>query len=115
MRTVNARSAFVIILIICMILLSSTPISAEESNLESQIEISANGRLSNQALELTNWDFSNSGEELVMVVESGDIWLIPTNNPKDSLNLENQYGDDLYDVSWHPSDNSVIMVGENGT
>ena len=98
-----------------MILLSSKPISAEESNLESQIEISANGRLSNQALKLTNWDFSNSGEELFMIGESGDIWQIPTNNPKNAVNLENSYFEDLYDVSWHPSGNSVLMVGDNGT
>jgi hypothetical protein len=98
-----------------MILLSSTPISAQESALESQIAISAEGRLSTQALKLTNSDISNSGDELVMIGESGDIWLIPANNPKDSINLENQYDEDLYDVSWHPSDNSVLMVGDNGT
>ncbi|MEE3135109.1 MAG: WD40 repeat domain-containing protein [Candidatus Thermoplasmatota archaeon] len=115
MRPKNPRSTFVIILLICMILLSSKPISAEESNLESQIEISAEGRLSNQALELTNWDISNTGEELFMVGKSGDIWLIPTNNPKDAQNLENKYTANLYDVSWHPSGNSVLMVGDNGT
>ena len=98
-----------------MFLLSSTPISAEESNLESQIEISANGRLSDQGLSLTNWDVSNSGEELFIVGDSGDIWQIPTNNPKDSVNLVNPYVEDLYDVSWHPSGNSVLMVGDNGT
>lgn len=115
MRTIKTRSFSIAILLICLILLSSAPISAQESALESQIAISAEGRLSNQALKLTNSDMSNSGEELVMVGDAGDIWLIPTNNPKQSVNIENQYDEDLYDVSWHPSGNSVLMVGDNGT
>ena len=115
MRTRNSRSLMVSTLLISLILISSTPISAEDLNLESQIEISSDGRLSNDALKLTNGDVSNNNEELLIVGELGDIWLISTDNPKEFTHLENPYDEDLFDVSWHPSGNSVLMVGENGT
>ena len=98
-----------------MMMLSSVSISAEESGLVSQISISAEGKLSNQALQLTNGDISNSGEELFIVGESGEIWLIPTDNPKDGIKITNSYDEDLYDVSWHPGGQSAFMVGDNGT
>ena len=94
---------------------SSVPISAQESGLVSQISISAEGKLSAQALQLTNGDISNSGEELFIVGDSGDIWLIPTENPKEGIKVANSYGEDLYDVSWHPGGQSAFMVGDNGT
>jgi len=98
-----------------MILLSTSSISAEESGLVSQIEVSAEGKLSNQALKLTNWDMSNSEEELLMVGELGNIWLIPADNPKDGIKISNSFDEDLYDVSWHPGGQSAFIVGDNGT
>lgn len=98
-----------------MIFMSSAPISAADSILESEIEISADGKLSNEALKLTDWDISNSGDELIMVGDSGDVWLIPTNNPENANLIQNPYDENLFDVSWHPGGNSVLMVGDNGT
>ncbi len=115
MRAKNPRLFFISLALISLILISSLPISAEDLNLESQIEISSEGRLSNEALKLTNWDISSDDEELLLVGESGDIWMVSTNDPKESINLDNPYEEDLFDVSWHPSGNSVLMVGENGT
>ncbi len=96
-------------------MVSSAPISADESGLESQIAISADGKLSPEALQLTNSDILDSNEQLLMVGVSGEIWSIPTDNPQEAIKVSNAYSEDLYDVSWHPGGQSALLVGDNGT
>ena len=98
-----------------MILVASGSISAEQSNLVSQIAISSEGKILEEGLKLTNWDMSNDNDELFIVGETGSIWLVKSDNPKDSILIENTFSEDLFDVSWHPAGNSVLIVGENGT
>ncbi len=115
MRSKNSHPIKISFMLIFVMLVSSIPVSSEESNLVSQIEISSDGKLSNSALKLTNWDKSDINDELLVVGESGNIWLVNSNDPSDSTIIENSYSEDLFDVSWHPAGNSVLIVGENGT
>ena len=82
-----------------ILLPSYTVLAQDESSMVSQIEISDEGALFSEALMLTDGAQSPDGENVMLVGDNGDVWLVPASDATKGTRITNQYSVGLFAIS----------------